>query len=138
MGRIIFSQFHVEPVLVLNVAPRLYDELRVVARFVSPSGKLDVNLAVVVLGSGIVPGEQPQDDVLVQLVYSAGEGEGVVPIAEGLGCENLRAMPPAIPEDNPQVKLAVFINPYVLFSVRKVVWPRTSTGFAGLDSSGVT
>jgi hypothetical protein len=121
-----------------SVVPRLHDELRVVARFISPPGKLDVNLAVIVFGSGIIPGEQSQDDVLVQLVYPAGEGEGVVPIANRLGCENLRAIPPTIPEDNPQMKLAVFVNPGVLFAVGKVVWPRANAGFASLDSSGIT
>lgn len=120
-----------------SVMPRLHDELRVVPLFFSPPGKLDVNLAIVVFRSGIIPGEQPQDDVLVQLVHPAGEGESVVPIAEGLGCENLRAIPLAIPEDDPQVELAAFVNPYVLFSVGKVVWPRASAGFASLDPSGI-
>ena len=118
--------------------PRLHDELRVVALVFSPPGKLDVNLAVIVFRSGIIPGEQSQDDVLVQLVHPAGEGESVVPIAEGFGCENLRAIPPTIPEDDPQVKLAVFVNPYVLFSVGEVVWPRANAGFASFDSSGIT
>jgi hypothetical protein len=111
----------------IRVDGRLNDKLSIEIVGCSPPSDLDVEFPMVRCAlSMIVPGEQTENDIIIERVDVTRDIEAIFSETEAAFRDNFSTPPPPPSKVDPEMESSVFVDPHIAFAVTEIVRARTT------------